>query len=266
MTAARYSLIRFLADPARNEPINVGVIAWDASGVRLGLDDAALYRVYRLNPNLAKAAVDHVEELLESSIVARWGDAEGDPERLLSPFRKPPVLLTEPMLTNGDGSAANLEVVVDRLLRRLVRVVPRGNERGPKNQRVVTYFNDRFRRLIDEERIDTDVELPTGSGVTLAVNFWANSGANVALDVVNLSLSTPRKIQERVYSEAGKAFDLLGSGSTVRDLIIYCAPPTDDNLGATVAIAKAVIETTGATVTADREEAAIRFESLIGRR
>jgi hypothetical protein len=41
MIPAQYSLIRYIPDPARNEPLNVGILVWSGSGIRLRLEPQA---------------------------------------------------------------------------------------------------------------------------------------------------------------------------------------------------------------------------------
>ena len=55
MTPATYSVIRYIADPARNEPLNMGILAWNEIDIELKIHSEAVARIIRSHPHLLKA-------------------------------------------------------------------------------------------------------------------------------------------------------------------------------------------------------------------
>lgn len=62
MPAATYAIIRFVADPWRDEPINVGIIVAGTAGALASLDPAALGRMQAADSCLDPAILEDVQE------------------------------------------------------------------------------------------------------------------------------------------------------------------------------------------------------------
>src|SRR5438128_1096878 len=129
MRPANYSVIRYIADPARNEPLNLGIIVWTKEGFAAKIDENAVARVVRENPHLERDALLYVDGFIHQQLA-----------RTVPPFTKDgflrvvaeqagfPVSFSEPRYTtlSGEGGQA-LEETLDRLLARIVRP---GRRRG----------------------------------------------------------------------------------------------------------------------------------------
>lgn len=68
MTPALYAVIRYIPDPARNEALNVGIVAWSEASCRLRIDDEAVARVVRENPHLEREALLYLEASLRDQL------------------------------------------------------------------------------------------------------------------------------------------------------------------------------------------------------
>jgi hypothetical protein len=132
MKPASYSVIRYIADSARNEPINVGIVIWTDDRVDLRVEEAAMAHVIHENPHLDRDALAYLEEMLDSEVLAQWPKDNGGRTEMFAAFRTGPVMLTEPRETSiDDRQAMGFEVTLDRLLGRLVRPRKRRREGHP---------------------------------------------------------------------------------------------------------------------------------------
>ena len=52
MTEGHYAVIKYIADPGRSEALNIGILVWTNHTVRLSIDERAITRVVRENPQL----------------------------------------------------------------------------------------------------------------------------------------------------------------------------------------------------------------------
>ena len=86
------------------------------------------------------------------------------------------------------------------------------------------------------------------------MDFYANSRANVALDVVNLALVRADEIRLRADAEAFKIWDLLADGD-LNEYLVYCEFPPDDKPEGLKQNATKIMESTGGRVTRDLDEA-----------
>src|SRR4051812_23339563 len=126
MKPAHYSVIRYIADPGRNEALNVGILLWAEGGHRLRIDDAAVARVIRENPRLNRNALDGLRATLERELLPTPFTEEGL-LRLLESHPGFPVSLTEARYTTvAENLGAGLDDTLERLIERIVRPKRRG--------------------------------------------------------------------------------------------------------------------------------------------
>lgn len=265
MKAANYALIRYLADSARDEPLNIGVLLWDNEQYLLRLDDAAIQRVIRFNPHLDREALDFIESFLSDSLLQDW---PGDPDevaRFLAHIDLGPVLLTGPRFGSYDEEDPEaFASLAERLLARLVRPRHRSPEvsREPGTMR---YFRSRFSPLIQAHAVTKDFPFAVSrSGVLRSVSFYTNSGADTAFDVLPIALASERSVQERVDAEAGKVYDIL-SANDLRAFLVYCDMNAEDRTGEPWYRVQQILVAAGAIPIMDRDEAADAFEEVANR-
>jgi hypothetical protein len=71
MIEAQYSVIRYMADPARGERLNLGVLLWTEGAYRLAVDPSAAERVIRENPRLDVLRAKRLESGSVESLIAK---------------------------------------------------------------------------------------------------------------------------------------------------------------------------------------------------
>jgi hypothetical protein len=264
MRESAYSLIRYIGDTARNEPLNVGIVLWEPGAVRFRLDDAALQRVITHNPHLDRKALDYLEEFLDQQIDRVEPDPDRFVQRCLEMFSDAPVVFGSPhMAMVGDEEDA-VDRTMKRLLLRLVHPPRRVDAHGADETRG-SYFRRRFRPLIERRIVRPDVTLlHTASNIAREVNFYANTGRNVAFDIVNLDLADFRAARERVDAQAGKIHDLLG-GDDVGQYLIYFDVGRREHSEENRHLAISVLSAAGANVVTENPDvAAAAMEERVG--
>lgn len=255
MIPAEYSVIRYIPDLARNEALNIGILAWFDEGYRLRLDTKAVDRVIKENPWLATDALRSIESLIQKDLWESAGPpADFDFERLhgfLSRQRGYPVSFTDPRFTSLDTEMPDLDATVDRLLARIVR--PRRRS-GPQTQNLVDEFDKRFRMLIDDGYLHrSHAFTESRSGAQWIAQFYANSGTNLAFDTIKLAVKSADLIRNRAAQEAFKIID-ISARNEVRYLV-HCELSDVPELQETNHVARSILESAGAQVMTDVEEA-----------
>lgn len=255
MTSANYSVVRYIADPARNEALNVGVLVWNDSRFALQIDEGAVSRVIRDNPHLERDALLYLEGYLRQRIT-----------RTVPPFTKEgvfrviaeqsgfPVLLTEPRFASAEGQDEKaLSVTLERLLARVVRP-PKRRGGGAGNQAAAALHRG-LKPLIEDHKISRHyvIEAPR-TQVPRSVDFYANHGSNVALDILNLALAKADDVRGRADQEAFKVWDLLES-EQVTTFYVLPLLRSDESMADTNEVALKILQSTGGSVVTDIEDA-----------
>ena len=142
MAVAVYSILRFIADPWRDEPINIGVVFAGPAGASLHLDDAAPARMQAADPCLDPAVPDDLRQYLDGLLAepvvrARDGRIEsippGDPGYLpaLAELLPRRFALGRPLHVELDDTRPETRArVASELLRLLVTPAPAGTTTG----------------------------------------------------------------------------------------------------------------------------------------
>ncbi|MBA2276766.1 MAG: DUF3037 domain-containing protein [Chloroflexia bacterium] len=263
MKAASYTVIRYVADPARNEPINIGIALWTECHSELRLDATALERVVRDNPHLHRDALLYLDPFLRERLASyAHEDGSGSVTRLLTERSLFPVVFTEPRFTSlTDFSPEATNATMERLLARVVK--PRRRSGGGPPPNVMKILAKRLAPLVSRGAIQPNhVFASSRSGTPRAVDFFANSRANVALDVLRLNIQDARGILERADARAYKVIDVTEQNDV--DFIVLCDFRPDDMLQETNDNARRRIESAGATVVTEPSIAAEHLESRVG--
>jgi hypothetical protein len=252
MTYAKYSVIRYIGDPARGEAMNVGIVLWNDAGHIFQTDDAAMARVVRDNPHLERDALRYLDSYLKHRLAQTVPplDEEGR-LRLIATQGGFPVSLTEPRVAHvenegGDAMAATLESLMARVVR------PR--RRGGGGFSVAKAVERELKSLIDRERVIRHYPSAGRTLVPRSVDFYVNSGTNRALDVVNFDLSKADDIRSRADQEAFKIWDLLG-GEDVKSYLVLGTFSPSPTLTDVNANALTILQSAGAEVANDVESA-----------
>ena len=259
MTNASYVVVRYVADPARNEPLNVGVLAWNARGHRLAIDSEAVARVIRENPRLHVDALATLPDAITDLIDLEEGLPPGEIRERLAQASGFPVMFSEPRATTVNGEATGLEEAVERLVSRIVSPRRRGG-RGAPNWR--QQLETRLGTLIERGAVHSHHSFATTrTGVPRVVDFFVNSGRNVALDTLRLDLKIADEIRLRADAEANKISDIRARNQ-VRVLVAASLPTDEEMMGAGYE-ARQILEAADATVIASLDDAIVAIEGAV---
>lgn len=243
----RFVVVRYIPDPARNEALNVGILLYGEVESFVAIDEAAVARVVRENPQLERDALLYLEPQLEAELA---GAGAREVEKFLTRQKGFPVVFTEPRFTTvaEDG----YQVTLQRLVDRVVRPRRRSGGSGPNPLESLARELRAHLRQGDVQR--NHFFQGSRSGIPRQFDFYANSKVNVALDVLRLAVAKADDIRQRADAEAFKVWDV--SESTNTRFCVYCVLASDDTLSATYVQAQRSIEAAGAIVVTDLDEAA----------
>jgi hypothetical protein len=254
MNSAHYAVIRYVPDPGRGESLNIGILLWEelSGDYRLRVDEEAIARVIRENPRLERDSLLYVEPMLREQLSSAVVPATSRIKRILEGAGGFPLDISEPRFTTIGPDDEGLDTTLDRLVDRVVH--PKRRPGGGPNP--LKAMDRKLAPLIQQEKVARNHFFDqTKSGLRRTADFYANSGANVALDVVRMALKKADSIKLRADAEAFKVLDVLGGGSEVNQYIVYCDFGTDQQFAETNELATRVIAGQGARVVSDPEDA-----------
>lgn len=252
MRPAEYVVIRYVPDPGRNEALNIGVIVWDSQEFRLSIDDDAVERVVRESPWLEKDALLYLEPALRQQIAPHADYYPGAVPAFLRAQPGFPVWMTEPRYTTVSNEGDGIDETLARLIARVVR---------PRRHRVIRQVNlsdlleRQLRPLLVQHRVTRNYPIHlTRSKVPRSVEFFANSGANVAVDTLRLNLKRADDIRLRADAQAFKVEDV--GDKNVSRYVVLCEFSEEPEFSEVNANARRVLGYAGAEVVTDPESAA----------
>jgi hypothetical protein len=258
MIPASYVVIRYIADPARNEPLNVGVLAWSANRHELAISEEAIARVVRENPRLHPDALRSLKHVIAERLSLDPHLPGGEIRERLDEHANYPVTFSEPRQTTvSSGEAEDLSVTVGRLVERIVKPGRRYGGGGADLHRMLSA---RLQPLIRQGSVRADhLFASTTTGVARRVDFFANSRANVAIDTLRLDVKKATDIRTRADAEAFKVTDIM-TKNDVHVLVVASLPQSED-LAEARAEAQLILTSTRAEVIEDIDAAADRVET-----
>jgi len=250
MSKARYSVIRYIPDLGRGESLNVGILLWNDTGFDLALERKAIDRVIRENPRLESDALLYVEPLLRDRLSDDSLPVAERIERMLETQKGYPIDLTPPRFTTLD-EAHGFDAELLKLTNRIVQ--PKRRSSG--SQKAIDVVERGLRRLLVTRAVSRNhFFAESKTGVARRVDFFANSTANVALDVVGLALKKADNVGQKADAEAMKVLDVLEGASAPAEFVVFCDFGTHVD-EAVNSDARRVIEAQGATIVTDAVEA-----------
>jgi len=207
--ASHYTVVQYVPDPATDERINVGVLTYGDGQIRcrflrdwrrveqFGGEDIGFLRDLARDIQTAAGA--------QPTLFAMPGAGRLDEEtlrRMIGRWRNS-VQFT-PTRASLLKPAELLDDVAGRFLR----------ESKPRAFRPTTKpaerLAQRFCKLIEDKVILPDQPFEGArSGVVRRVDFYADSGANLAIDTLRLAIKSPHDIIARADAEAFKLEDIL---------------------------------------------------------
>lgn len=253
MSEAQYSVIRYVPDPSRGERLNIGILLWDeqSADYRLELDQKAIERVIRENPRLERDSLLYIEPMLAEQLSSAVTPVPARIKSILAKQTGFPLDITEARFTTISENDDGLDVTLERLVKRIVRPKRRGYPHTSPTDEMAT----RLKPLIRTHAVSRAYQVRAKSGLNRHVDFFANSGTNVALDVLQLAITEADEIRKRADAKGMKVIDLL-DGANVKDYVVYCQLSDDRQLQDVYGEARTVIEAQGARVMTNPDEAA----------
>lgn len=246
MSNASYSVVRYVPDPGRGESLNIGILLWDEDSYRFSVDEKAVERVIRENPLLERDALLYVEPVLSEQLSTAVVPVAARIKSMLGGQRGFPIQLSDARFTMLDEDGG-MDATIERLTNRIVTPKRRTGGHTP---RPVDLLERRLTPLLRSEAISRNHFFNhSRTGVPRKADFFANSGANVALDVVKLAITRADEIRLRSDAEAFKVYDVLeADDNDVNDYFVFCEFAENQELEETNHNARTVIEQQGATV------------------
>lgn len=261
MNPASYVVIRYIADPARNEPLNVGVLAWAGRRHELAIDTGAVARVVRENPRLHPDALMAIGDVVAERLGLQPSLPGGEIKERLAEQSGFPITFTEPRMTTiAADSGDALKTTVESLLTRIVRPRRRSGRGGMD---LAQMLERRLQPLVRAGSVQSNhLFRSTQTGVIRRVDYFANSGANLALDTIKLDLRRADEIRLRADAEAFKVTD-IASRNDVRVVVLTSMPVAEDLLP-TANEARLILASTPAEIVTDIDEAVQMFNRVVG--
>lgn len=247
MNQASYKLLKYIPDPVRNEPVNIGILAWYASHAIIRFDPHAVARAVTRDRDLG----EDVLQVVVDEIATDLNDADLKDERdfldfVRSTMRGPFVATdTRPFgIPNVPDSAvpAVLSNEVDALIDRLVKPVRRRSVRSAKSPRLVLV--DRYQRFLAPDQLETSYEVKhTETGLPRKVDLFVNHGVDTAVDIMDLRRDTSRDTAiEAADAIKAKSQDIL-EGHEVKLVIVHLPADIRPSLEAYVPVIKQMLQT-----------------------
>jgi hypothetical protein len=250
MSNAHYSVIRYIPDLGRGESLNVGILLWNDAHFSVELDEKAIQRVIRENPRLERDALLYVAPLLRERLSDDTLSVPQRVKRMLDSQRGYPIDLTAPRCTTVNGTRG-WEAELRNLTSRIV-VPKRRTSGGP---RAIDLVERGLRSLLQTQAVSRNHFFSdTRTGVSRRADFYANSTANIALDVLGLSLRKADNVRQKADAEAMKVYDVLGGPLPPSRYVVFCDFGSDVDEGVNDD-ARKVIESQGATIVTNADEA-----------
>lgn len=256
MSDANYCVIRYMPDPGRGENLNIGILLWEPESAefRLGFDQKAIERIVKWNPHLERESLRYIEPMLNERLSSAVAPATTRINELIEHEGGFPLNFTEPRFTTISDDEDGMDATLARLLGRVVS--PR-QRYAPRSTSPIDQLEKLLRPLLKARRVSRDYAFTdTGTGVKRSADFFANSGANVALDVMKLALKDAGQIRQRADAEAFKVSDVLKGTDSVNRYLVFCELRPEREYRQTNADVHTIIEGQGATVLTDMADAA----------
>ncbi len=266
MRPAHYAVIRYIADPARNEALNVGIIVWDEESYRLRIDADAASRIVRDHPFLERDALLSLEPHLSNRLETALEHAPTPDKAIRDVIERQrgyPLSLTEPRLTTIlTDTPDGLDQTLGRLVQRLVMPKRRG---GGGGLNPVAEVERHLRPFIRHHLVHQNWAFPASrSGVPRSADFFANSGANLAVDALGLAISSADEIRKRADAEAFKVEDVISANQV--HYITYCHVADRPELEEAYSRAFKILRSAGAEVVTEPTAVEQRFSELLSAR
>jgi hypothetical protein len=225
---ANYSILRYIPDPMRGEPVNIGIIIWTGNVYEFLLDHEALGRALTLNPDLEASTFEDFGEYLSRQLSYAEGSVETEFENSLNQIISYPLVLSDPIYTSMDDVSADDEHLRSLLFAEasdLAKILVHLRKRSVASRRTSAQvvLRQKLHPFIVNRRVREQYEVKgRNTGDPRSISFYANSGVNVGLDVVPLPSGKfgKQSVIRTADATAYELADIIGS-SSVRSIVSY---------------------------------------------
>jgi hypothetical protein len=226
MPAGQYAVLRYIPDPARDEPINVGLIANGPAGAVYKTNTEALERVRKTDPFIDRDTLhhltDHMEQLISGAVqlpsATGWDRVEPwQPEFLAAICRRVPerfVVGQARFIDYADESLDAMTTAAAELVGRLVKPVagtPVFVRRDP--QAPAAQLKRHLRALIKSGLIREEPPVQGGLSKRLRhpdFRYELPNGESVIVDTVKLTSTLPWLLSQTADAVAFQLLDIVG--------------------------------------------------------
>lgn len=256
---ASYSVVRFVPDPVRDEPRNVGILLWTEADFTIRLDTRALRRAEAESPTTASAGLADLSSFIESLVAPDGTFIESLLLRVVAGGSTTPITFSTPRsAVVGSTVGQTLPELIEFLIGRLVRPPRQRRSRGSGRPRAA--LANRVRPLIRNRMVELDHQLERSkSGVQRTVDFFVATGSGFALDVLNLAVADDTEVLKRADAAAFKIEDILAELPSL-DVAVCCFDGSPHRPRAATENAARVLGSAGALVL---DEVDIAADSLL---
>lgn len=232
---AWYSVLRYTPDIVRNEPANVGLVGFYEGRIHVTVDDAAVQRMLSMNPGLPPDALRYIEDVVREVLDGTHPRSAEELETLLSTRIPFPIAATPPRpFTIQPNLHSSFDRALPDELERLslLMVHPKRRDSKPRVQSAREVIKKELGPLIRSEQVEENYSVVGGkSGTARRLDFYANHGSNVALEIADLPPAPGYEaLKSRADALAYGAEDILASSTGVNSLVIYVPADRRRNL------------------------------------
>ncbi|MBL8796364.1 MAG: hypothetical protein JNM56_20870 [Planctomycetia bacterium] len=261
MIHGKYSLVRYISDPARGEAFNVGIITWVQNVYHVAIDREASRRAVKENPLLAKDSLRDLEAIIHSRLRRLTAFSDEGFLNLRNNHNWFPVLIADPEyveLASEKDVFQSLQGVADRLMDRMVRLRKVVTSRTILPD-VKLELKDSLWPLIRKGSVLPNYTI-TGkrTGRNRQVDYFANGDAAIGLDILQTK-SNQRHLRVMIDAEAYKIEDL--SHQIKKHVVL--SETLKDAKADDVDFANSVIESAGGKLVLSTAEALEIMQSAI---
>lgn len=245
MMQASYKLVKYIPDLARQEPLNIGILAWCQGQSVLVFDAHAFHRITTANGDLADDALKFITDaIVEEYNDARLRDGQ-DIDAFVREALSTPFLVTEERpfgIADApvSGVKATLANETERLMERLVKPQRRRSKqpsKGPKATLVSEY-----RRFLQPDQLQQSFEITaTKTGHRRKVDLFINHHVDAVVDVLDIrSDATYDTAEIATDAMRSKSEDIL-DGNAANVVIVHLAVDMRHQLGDFVPLARTLL-------------------------
>ena len=239
---SKFSVIRYIADPARNEPINLGVVLQCGEVIDVKTNTEAVRRAITSDPQADSVAMGRIDAFVTSLISQhhRMQDSESGSVREVHPLDQNcltalagistgKLVFAEPQSVEVPSSdKREVDRTLDMLVRRLARPLKQRSVFAPIESAPRQYMRRALRPWIDEGIVSKDAPMESKSGVPRVADFLFQNGRSYVVKHVMLEHKRESQLFAKAQSDAFELEDIRRGGPDKEwQPVVVCQFATD---------------------------------------